>query len=82
MIACFLCQHWVTSRQMRFEGGFQGRCNKLVDGCYSFWQAGLLPLVHRALHAKGKFELQNVAHTFPTGHTYFFFGLDKYAGVQ
>ncbi|XP_064369430.1 protein farnesyltransferase subunit beta isoform X2 [Dromaius novaehollandiae] len=45
--------HWVTSRQMRFEGGFQGRCNKLVDGCYSFWQAGLLPLLHRALHARG-----------------------------
>ncbi|NXA40621.1 FNTB farnesyltransferase, partial [Eudromia elegans] len=46
-------EHWVTSRQMRFEGGFQGRCNKLVDGCYSFWQAGLLPLLHRALHAGG-----------------------------
>ncbi|XP_071618507.1 protein farnesyltransferase subunit beta [Heliangelus exortis] len=44
---------WVTARQMRFEGGFQGRCNKLVDGCYSFWQAGLLPLLHRALHARG-----------------------------
>ncbi|XP_028351806.1 protein farnesyltransferase subunit beta isoform X8 [Physeter macrocephalus] len=44
---------WVTGRQMRFEGGFQGRCNKLVDGCYSFWQAGLLPLLHRALHAQG-----------------------------
>ncbi|NXV37995.1 FNTB farnesyltransferase, partial [Rissa tridactyla] len=44
---------WVTSRQMHFEGGFQGRCNKLVDGCYSFWQAGLLPLLHRALHARG-----------------------------
>ncbi|XP_067895576.1 protein farnesyltransferase subunit beta [Heterodontus francisci] len=48
---------WVTSRQMRFEGGFQGRCNKLVDGCYSFWQAGLLPLLHRALHADGKDSL-------------------------
>uniref|UniRef100_A0A8C6ZVQ9 Prenyltransferase alpha-alpha toroid domain-containing protein n=1 Tax=Nothoprocta perdicaria TaxID=30464 RepID=A0A8C6ZVQ9_NOTPE len=47
-------QHWVTGRQMRFEGGFQGRCNKLVDGCYSFWQAGLLPLLHRALHASGE----------------------------
>ncbi|XP_053553690.1 protein farnesyltransferase subunit beta-like [Bombina bombina] len=44
---------WVASRQMRFEGGFQGRCNKLVDGCYSFWQAGLLPLIHRTLHAEG-----------------------------
>uniref|UniRef100_A0A8D0G6U0 Protein farnesyltransferase subunit beta n=1 Tax=Sphenodon punctatus TaxID=8508 RepID=A0A8D0G6U0_SPHPU len=50
-LKCLL--RWVTSRQMRFEGGFQGRCNKLVDGCYSFWQAGLLPLLHRALHANG-----------------------------
>uniref|UniRef100_A0A8C4QMA7 Protein farnesyltransferase subunit beta n=1 Tax=Eptatretus burgeri TaxID=7764 RepID=A0A8C4QMA7_EPTBU len=44
---------WAVNRQMRFEGGFQGRTNKLVDGCYSFWQAGLLPLLHRALHAEG-----------------------------
>ncbi|KAM8920872.1 protein farnesyltransferase subunit beta-like [Pelodytes ibericus] len=43
---------WVAFRQMRFEGGFQGRCNKLVDGCYSFWQAGLMPLLHRSLHAE------------------------------
>ena len=32
---------WVASRQMRLEGGFQGRTNKLVDGCYSFWQGGV-----------------------------------------
>ncbi|XP_030070952.1 protein farnesyltransferase subunit beta [Microcaecilia unicolor] len=50
-LKCLL--RWVTSRQMRFEGGFQGRCNKLVDGCYSFWQAGLLPLLHRALYGQG-----------------------------
>ncbi|XP_030577776.1 protein farnesyltransferase subunit beta [Archocentrus centrarchus] len=48
---------WVISRQMRFEGGFQGRCNKLVDGCYSFWQAGLLPLLHRALYNEGELAL-------------------------
>ena len=30
-------QWWAVHRQMRFEGGFQGRTNKLVDGCYSFW---------------------------------------------
>jgi len=36
---------WGASRQMRLEGGFQGRTNKLVDGCYSFWQGGLFPLV-------------------------------------
>ncbi|XP_061429535.1 protein farnesyltransferase subunit beta-like [Lethenteron reissneri] len=44
---------WVVNRQMRFEGGFQGRTNKLVDGCYSFWQAGLLPLLHRSLMNEG-----------------------------
>jgi protein farnesyltransferase subunit beta len=31
---------WLTRRQMSYEGGFNGRCNKLVDGCYSFWQGG------------------------------------------
>ena len=25
---------------MGYEGGFCGRTNKLVDGCYSFWQGG------------------------------------------
>lgn len=61
---------------MRFEGGFQGRCNKLVDGCYSFWQAGLLPLLHRALFKEGRVVFTTVwiafdhyllipGHTFP-----------------
>jgi protein farnesyltransferase subunit beta len=31
---------WLARRQMAFEGGFSGRSNKLVDGCYSFWQGG------------------------------------------
>ena len=30
---------------MKYEGGFQGRTNKLVDGCYSFWQGGLVQVV-------------------------------------
>jgi prenyltransferase beta subunit len=30
---------WVFQRQAP-EGGFNGRANKLVDGCYSFWQLG------------------------------------------
>ncbi|KAJ8269891.1 hypothetical protein GJAV_G00107940 [Gymnothorax javanicus] len=55
---------WVTSRQMRFEGGFQGRCNKLVDGCYSFWQAGLLPLLHRALYKEGDSTLSTTGWMF------------------
>lgn len=36
---------WAAQRQMSFEGGFQGRTNKLVDGCYSFWVGGLFPLI-------------------------------------
>ncbi|MQL88389.1 hypothetical protein Taro_020945, partial [Colocasia esculenta] len=39
---------WVTFRQ-GVECGFQGRTNKLVDGCYSFWQGGVLALVQRIL---------------------------------
>ncbi|XP_067681772.1 protein farnesyltransferase subunit beta-like [Haliotis asinina] len=40
---------WTVNRQMRYEGGFQGRTNKLVDGCYSFWQGGNFPLLHMVL---------------------------------
>uniref|UniRef100_UPI00358FF226 protein farnesyltransferase subunit beta-like isoform X8 n=1 Tax=Myxine glutinosa TaxID=7769 RepID=UPI00358FF226 len=55
---------WAVNRQMRFEGGFQGRTNKLVDGCYSFWQAGLLPLLHRSLHAEGDSALSSSSWMF------------------
>lgn len=34
---------------MKLEGGFQGRTNKLVDGCYSFWGAGDFPIIKSAL---------------------------------
>ncbi|XP_064600059.1 LOW QUALITY PROTEIN: protein farnesyltransferase subunit beta-like [Liolophura sinensis] len=44
---------WTANRQMNFEGGFQGRTNKLVDGCYSFWQGGAFPLVHMCLAQEG-----------------------------
>jgi protein farnesyltransferase subunit beta len=37
---------------MTFEGGFQGRTNKLVDGCYSFWVGALLPLIHAVQRQK------------------------------
>ncbi|KAL5009112.1 hypothetical protein ScPMuIL_014693 [Solemya velum] len=40
---------WTVNKQMRYEGGFQGRTNKLVDGCYSFWQGGTFPLIHMVL---------------------------------
>jgi prenyltransferase beta subunit len=40
---------WCTHRQMNFEGGFQGRTNKLVDACYSFWMGATIPLLHATL---------------------------------
>ncbi|KAA0202081.1 hypothetical protein HAZT_HAZT003358 [Hyalella azteca] len=60
-LALLDCQHladnnrllrWVASRQMRLSGGFQGRTNKLVDGCYSFWQGALFPLLHHTLTSR------------------------------
>ena len=30
---------------MSYEGGFAGRSNKLVDGCYSFWQGGAMAIL-------------------------------------
>jgi protein farnesyltransferase subunit beta len=36
---------WLVNRQMKVEKGFQGRTNKLVDGCYGFWQAGIFQLL-------------------------------------
>ncbi len=38
-------QDWLVKRQMSFEGGFNGRSNKLVDGCYCFWVGGALALI-------------------------------------
>lgn len=44
---------WCVDRQTGFEGGFNGRSNKLVDGCYSFWIGGCFPLL-QALEAAKK----------------------------
>ena len=35
---------WLGRRQLSYEGGFSGRSNKLVDGCYSFWQGGAMAI--------------------------------------
>ncbi|KAJ3073384.1 hypothetical protein HDU98_001675 [Podochytrium sp. JEL0797] len=42
---CYYAREWAVSRQMELEGGFQGRTNKLVDGCYSFWLGGMFPIL-------------------------------------
>ncbi|KAI9825473.1 MAG: CAAX farnesyltransferase (FTase) subunit beta [Thelocarpon impressellum] len=40
---------WLSARQYAPEGGFAGRTNKLVDGCYSHWVGGCWPLIEAAL---------------------------------
>lgn len=44
---------WLSERQYAPEGGFAGRTNKLVDGCYSHWIGGCWPLVEAALNGPG-----------------------------
>ncbi|ODQ47601.1 hypothetical protein PICMEDRAFT_15533 [Pichia membranifaciens NRRL Y-2026] len=36
---------WTVDRQFSLEGGFSGRTNKLVDGCYSHWIGGTMSLL-------------------------------------
>ncbi|OBT46116.1 hypothetical protein VE00_02813 [Pseudogymnoascus sp. WSF 3629] len=40
---------WLSARQYAPEGGFAGRTNKLVDGCYSHWIGGCWPLLDACL---------------------------------
>ncbi|KAJ3008162.1 hypothetical protein HKX48_008729 [Thoreauomyces humboldtii] len=47
-----LLTRWLAFRQMEVEGGFQGRTNKLVDGCYSFWQGGVAPILECVLERR------------------------------
>lgn len=48
---------WCVNRQMSLEGGFQGRTNKLVDGCYSFWQGAAFPIISAILSQLGNYIL-------------------------
>lgn len=36
---------WLSARQNAPEGGFSGRTNKLVDGCYAHWVGACWPLL-------------------------------------
>ena len=51
---------------MKLEGGFQGRTNKLVDGCYSFWQGGAFPLLESVLTQSGDLPRGGIASLFST----------------
>lgn len=56
---------WASCRQLRSEGGFQGRTNKLVDSCYSFWQGAIFPLLHEAFRQDG------IDMPLPATHSWF-----------
>lgn len=43
---------WLSARQYAPEGGFSGRTNKLVDGCYSTWVGGCWSPLEAAVNAK------------------------------
>lgn len=44
---------WLAHRQYAPEGGFAGRTNKLVDGCYSHWVGGCWALLEAAIGKTG-----------------------------
>ncbi|XP_027358658.1 protein farnesyltransferase subunit beta isoform X2 [Abrus precatorius] len=54
---------WVVFRQGK-ECGFQGRTNKLVDGCYSFWQGGSVALLQRLYSIMDK-QMEQASLIFP-----------------
>mmetsp|Transcript_2720 Transcript_2720/g.7117 ORF Transcript_2720/g.7117 Transcript_2720/m.7117 type:complete len:439 (-) Transcript_2720:283-1599(-) len=58
---------WLASCQKRLEGGFHGRTNKLVDGCYSFWQGATFAVVAPALNARTLSSAAPAAGSDPTG---------------
>ncbi|KAH9816182.1 terpenoid cyclases/protein prenyltransferase alpha-alpha toroid [Melampsora americana] len=45
------CYRWLSSMQgLPIEGGgFRGRTNKLVDGCYAWWCGGLFPVIEHLI---------------------------------
>ncbi|PKS11495.1 hypothetical protein jhhlp_003259 [Lomentospora prolificans] len=56
---------WLSSRQYAPEGGFSGRTNKLVDGCYSHWVGGCWPLIEACLNGPTGSDDQTSANAFP-----------------
>ncbi|OJJ44076.1 hypothetical protein ASPZODRAFT_135526 [Penicilliopsis zonata CBS 506.65] len=65
---------WLSARQYGPEGGYSGRTNKLVDGCYSHWVGNCWPLVQAALNGR-----QSAASpTLAVGNLYSREGLTRY----
>lgn len=66
---------WLSARQYAPEGGFAGRTNKLVDGCYSHWVGGCWPLLEAAISDT---QAKQGAETLPEISLYSRDGLIRY----
>lgn len=67
---------WLSARQYAPEGGFAGRTNKLVDGCYSHWVGGCWPLLEAATNRPNSNE--GLVKSFSTGGLFSREGLIRY----
>lgn len=48
--------YWMSQRQVDVLGGFNGRTNKLIDSCYSFWVGGVFNIVNDYFKGQVSFE--------------------------
>ena len=48
---------WLSQRQVEVLGGFNGRTNKLVDSCYSFWIGAVFNILND--YFKGRVEYKD-----------------------
>lgn len=55
-------------------GGFRGRTNKLVDGCYSWWNGGLFHFVEAYLRPEGGEALFDRGEAFPDSSSLSYIG--------
>jgi len=69
---------WLSSRQYAPEGGFAGRTNKVVDGCYSHWIGGCWPLVQAALNGPTPPSQGHKPDPLTIGNLYSSEGLARY----
>lgn len=69
---------WLSSRQYAPEGGFSGRTNKLVDGCYSHWVGGCWPLIEACLNGSGNQSQHEHKLAAATGSLFSREGLIRY----
>lgn len=47
---------WLSQRQIEHLGGFNGRTNKLVDSCYSYWVGATFNIINDYFEKKMEYE--------------------------